>query len=46
MLPCTLESIFLKNLIIPHKRALEGTTLTKILTLQNHNLVDILATIA
>jgi hypothetical protein len=45
MLPCTHKAKKLANLIA-HKCALEGTTLIKILTLQNHNLVNILAAIA
>jgi hypothetical protein len=40
MLPCTLEAKNFKNLIA-HKCAFEGTTLIKILTLQNHNLMNI-----
>ncbi len=32
--------------MIAHKCALEGVTLTKILTLQNHNLVNTLVAIA
>jgi hypothetical protein len=46
MLPCTLEAKKLENFMIAHKFVLEGTTLTKILTLQNHNLKNIPTTIA
>jgi hypothetical protein len=46
MLPCALETKKLENLMIAHKWVLEGATLTKIFTLQNHNLVNIPMAIA